>query len=344
MRYATSFLLVIIALFFVVPAIAPQSPDADFQNQLAQARQKLRAGKYDEAVKQFKRVVKQKPDSAEACLGLAEAYHRLGAYKDVVDTARRASRLTSDAILQTNAHNLAGVALVELGNDKPDSAKYREAEQEFRAAVELAPETAITHFNLGAALLKQGRDADGAQELKRCLELNPNETLAKTAQQYIENPRRARENYAPDFAFTTLQGEYISLDDLQGKVVLLDFWATWCPPCRESIPDLQYVAKKFAKDRVVVISISADEDEQAWRNFVAAKKMNWPQYWDKDGNIAELCKVHAFPTYLVLDGEGIVHRAIVGGSEFNAATIESEIRKRLKMLPPEKAKDSAAGN
>ncbi len=312
----------------------PSPPEEQLDEHLYQARLALRAGKYDDAVKEFKRAAKIRPDNADPYVGLAETYRKLGAHKDAVEAARHALGLTSDRAVQVNAHNLAGVALVDLGDNNPDPRKYQEAEQEFRAAIALVPEAAISHFNLGTALLKQGRDADGSAELNRCLELGPSENIAKQARTLLDNPRRARESFAPEFSLTTLQGEYISLDELQGKVVLLDFWATWCSPCRESVGDLKHFAKKFANDPVMVISVSADRDEQAWRKFVAEKKMDWPQYWDANGRITRLFNVRAFPTYLVLDAEGIVHRAVVGGGVFNSMAIESEIKRCLKAMPP----------
>jgi hypothetical protein len=92
----------------------------------------------------------------------------------------------------------------------------------------------ILHFNLGYTLLQEGRDAEGIAELKKFTAVESEGAKADQALKLIENPRRAREAYAPDFSFITSEGEYLSLDDLRGKVVLLDFWGTWCPPCVES--------------------------------------------------------------------------------------------------------------
>jgi tetratricopeptide (TPR) repeat protein len=67
-----------------------------------------------------------------------------------------------------------------------------------------------------------------------------------------------------------------------------------------------------ASDKVVVISISADEDEAAWRDFIAKKKMEWAQYRDADSKVRKSFGIHAFPTYLVIDGDGIIKQRIVG--------------------------------
>ncbi|HEY0348683.1 MAG TPA: hypothetical protein VGC60_11075 [Pyrinomonadaceae bacterium] len=73
-----------------------------------------------------------------------------------------------------------------------------------------------------------GRDAEGIVELKKYVEAQPNGSKAESAARLIENPRRARAAYAPDFSLTTADGEFVSLEDLHAKVLLLDFWGTWC--------------------------------------------------------------------------------------------------------------------
>ncbi len=339
-RVCVSVLLIMAA---ALAAAAQQAPAAAFDDQLQKASILLRARKYDEAIKEYKRAAKMKADDPAPWFGLAQAYQKLGAYKDSLDAARRVFPLASDKIMLSNAHSLAGVALIRQGDNKKDRKKYQEAGEEFRASVAANPQSGTARFNLGTALLKQGRDAEGQAELQRCLECDPNPATAKTAQQYLDNPRRARENFAPDFSFTTLQGEYVSLEELQGKVVLLDFWATWCPPCRDSVGDLKFFVKKFSKDPVVVLSISADHDEDALRKFVADKKMEWPQYWDHNGQISRLFGVHAFPSYIVLDGEGIIAKGFVGAGGFRAAEIEDAIKKALKALPPKPKEQNAAG-
>jgi thiol-disulfide isomerase/thioredoxin len=110
----------------------------------------------------------------------------------------------------------------------------------------------------------------------------------------------------------TLDGQDISLSQFAGKIVVMDFWATWCPPCRESVPELQALTRKYSRDKLVLISFSADNEEQPWRDFIAKKNMDWPQYWDRDGRIRREFSVNAFPTYLVIDPDGFIHQRIVG--------------------------------
>lgn len=203
------------------------------------------------------------------------------------------------------------------------------AETEFRQALVVDPFDPQVRFQLGVALLKQNKDAEGVKELAM-VAAQPDDELAGKAQALVANPRRAREWFAPSFEATTLQGGNISLSELAGKVVVLDFWATWCPPCRESIPELKELVKKFPPEKFVLISISADEKKDAWKNFVAAKKMDWPQVHDEDHRIGDKFNVHSFPTYLVIDGEGIVRQKISGMNP--QQSVASRIKETLKDL------------
>ena len=96
----------------------------------------------------------------------------------------------------------------------------------------------------------------------------------------IDNPRRGRENYAPDYAFASLAGDYVSSKELIGKTVLLDFWGTWCGPCRAATPDLVRLHKKYRDGPFEMIGISSDkpDDKEKWVEYIAKTKMEWPQY------------------------------------------------------------------
>jgi len=126
---------------------------------------------------------------------------------------------------------------------------------------------------------------------------------------------------------TTLNGKHISLDDLQGKVVLIDFWATWCGPCRESIPHVREIAKKFDGQPLIVLSVSVDDDENKWKDFVAKNEMTWPQYFDHgfSGPVARSFEVHAIPHTFTIDADGVLQDEQIGD-----ASIEGKLIKLVK--------------
>jgi thiol-disulfide isomerase/thioredoxin len=102
-----------------------------------------------------------------------------------------------------------------------------------------------------------------------------------------------------------------SASQAHGKLVLLDFWATWCGPCRSALPGLKRLQAAYG-EQLQVISISADDDEEAWRGFVASHDMRWEQRFDADGRMREQYAVHSLPTYILLGADGKVVQRLVG--------------------------------
>ena len=106
-----------------------------------------------------------------------------------------------------------------------------------------------------------------------------------------------------NFSAVDIKGEKIELNDFRGKYVLLDFWATWCPPCMAQIPFLKELRTKYADDDLKMISISADTDYNEFQKVIAKREMNWIHIYDKS-KIPELFGINAYPTLLLISPSG----------------------------------------
>jgi len=100
--------------------------------------------------------------------------------------------------------------------------------------------------------------------------------------------------------------------EMRGKVVLLDFWASWCGPCRAALPNLRRLASVYGGEDFMIVSISEDEDEPTWRAFLAAHQMSWTQCYDGDSSLQHRFQVDALPTYILLDRDGHQIQRYVG--------------------------------
>jgi peroxiredoxin len=127
---------------------------------------------------------------------------------------------------------------------------------------------------------------------------------------------------APEFAATTLDGKSFKLADLRGKVVLVDFWATWCGPCVAELPNLKKLHDEYADQGLVVVSISFDRSADATRRYAAEKQMSWTQIWAEKANkgpLAELYGVNAIPATFLIGPEGKVVAKDLRGDELQEA-------------------------
>ncbi len=296
------------------PAAQAAQADAAFKEQFEQGQRALKAGKYKDAIEALKKANKLQGDSCAQCyLLLGVAYYRSGDLIQCEESCDKAIARAGDDVARAAAHNLKGNAIFSAAGT--DSNKMKASEAEFRSAVQLDPKDAVYHLSLAKTLLRESKDSnndEAKRELEACLELQPDEQIARQARLILADPRRAREEFAPGFEVSTLQGQQISLKQLAGRVVVLDFWATWCEPCRASLPELKELTKKYPAEKLVLISVSVDKDDGVWREFVAKKKMDWAQYRDADHKIQNAFGVHSYPTYMVIDGDGLIKERVTG--------------------------------
>ena len=140
---------------------------------------------------------------------------------------------------------------------------------------------------------------------------------------FVRNP-----DPAPDFKLTALDGKPITLAALQGKVVLLNFWATWCGPCRAEIPDLVALQERY-KGRLQIIGLNVDDEEADIKQYVQETGINYPVAMTSNDVRIQFGGIPALPTSFVLDTEGRVVQKHVG--LWNPAVYETEIRALLGM-------------
>lgn len=122
----------------------------------------------------------------------------------------------------------------------------------------------------------------------------------------------------------------LAIRQLRGKVVLLDFWGTWCPPCVAAVPALRDLQKRHAKDAFVLLGVSSDNEEAVVRSFAEQNRLIWPQYWDRDRKVQQAFDIRAYPTYVLIDDEGIVRFRTTGGGLREPVGLEGAIKKQLK--------------
>jgi thiol-disulfide isomerase/thioredoxin len=288
----------------------------------------LAAHHYDDAIKDFKKVKQMRHDSCGECyLEIAVAQTKLGQLDDALKSCDQAISCASNDQLRINSHALKGSILRDMGDDPK---KLKAAESEYLAAEQLDPNKVAIHLNLGIVFLRESRKSDGIAELNTYLRLAPDGRDANYARKLIANPKRAGDPLAPPFSVTTLDGRQVSLDQLAGKIVVMDFWASWCPPCRAAVPEFKELTKKYPPSKLVLISFSVDSEQQTWRDFISKHDMDWPQYWDSDGRMRSEFDVHAFPTYLVIDQDGFIRDRIVGLNEH--LSVVGRLKQTLQLM------------
>ena len=322
-------------LLFGGTAADPQTADDQYQIEVRRARALLNARQYNDAIRAFMQANKIRNNRSDECYwGIAQAYFELGAYEIAVENCDQAMKYTTDDYSRAQGHNLKGMALAEWANDRPEL--LSDAAREFQAGIALnsKPPVPLLHFNLGKVLLTEGEESSGVEELKTYLQMDPNGGSADQAERLMQNRPVSRQpqvvSRAPTFTAPTIEGDRLSMNDLKGKVVLLDFWATWCGPCRASLPDLKRLYQRYQNEsRFVLVSVNTDHDTGKWRNFVREEGMDWTQVHDDGDHMGRQFNVRSIPTYIIISPDGILLHRFAGWGPGRGASIEAEINRAL---------------
>ena len=130
---------------------------------------------------------------------------------------------------------------------------------------------------------------------------------------------------APDFTLQDADRK-VALHDLRGKIVVLNFWATWCPPCLEEMPSLVRMQSEL-KDRVVVLAVSVDDDERSYHTFLKKNSVDLLTVRDPQQKSNELYGSFKFPETYIIDRNGVVQRKFIGPVDWTSADIKDYLNK-----------------
>jgi thiol-disulfide isomerase/thioredoxin len=150
---------------------------------------------------------------------------------------------------------------------------------------------------------------------------------------------------APDFSLPASQGDesvtagsLLQLSRMRGKVVVINFWASWCTPCQQEMPAIQAVYQAYHASGLEVLAVNAEGDDQdAARDLLTNLALTFPVLLDTQGAAAQLYEVNAYPTTFFVDRGGIIQRVVVGGP-MPEALLRAQVQQMLNQKSPQEDK------
>ncbi|MGC1450693.1 MAG: TlpA disulfide reductase family protein [Candidatus Sulfotelmatobacter sp.] len=315
----------------LAPILAQEKTDEGPTNEKAQKTYKegmdyLHRRLTDLALGSFKKADKQDDGHCLACQQKMIKYGiELREWKTAETAAEEMVAQAQGVKSVALAHYQFGALLSHEGREKHKDELFTRAHDEMLKALAAVATFPAAIYADGLVLAQLKQDEAARARFEEFVKLRPeSDPDRQRALRFISQPELARARMAPPFAITTADGQRVSMDDLAGKVVLLDFWATWCGPCREALPHVKEIAKKFQGQPLVVLSVSLDSDEQKWKDFITKNEMTWLQYRDGGftGPIAKMFAVEAIPHTFTIDADGVLLDEQIGD-----ASIEGKLKK-----------------
>ncbi|MHB1392180.1 MAG: TlpA disulfide reductase family protein [Clostridia bacterium] len=147
----------------------------------------------------------------------------------------------------------------------------------------------------------------------------PSPTPADSSQSGSQ-PTKEKINLMADYDFTLedLNGNKVTLSQLKGKKVFLNFWATWCPPCKAEMPHIEKLYQETKDSDLVILAVNVGEDKKTVQDFIAKNKYNFPVLLDVKGEVSQLYQVSGIPTSYFIDTNGFLNDSVTGGIPFES--------------------------
>nr|WP_205003290.1 thiol-disulfide oxidoreductase ResA [Scopulibacillus daqui] len=134
---------------------------------------------------------------------------------------------------------------------------------------------------------------------------------------------------APDFVLTDVNGHQVKLSDFKGKAVMLNFWATWCDPCKKEMPYIENVYKTLNKKKIVILAVNIGESQFAVQNFMDKYHIDFPIVMDKNRDVTDAYHIGPIPTTFFINKDGEIEEKVVG-----SMPSEKYIRQKLSEIEP----------
>ena len=302
---------------------ALQAPNPEFDRELAAGKHSVERSEYADAARHFSQANELRQEKCSECyVWLARIDMAAGRLDQALTQIEKGVTTAVSGPELAIAQLYRGLILGRQGD-------LARAEAAFKAALSANPGCLECRFNLGFVLLKQSKDAEGVEILKTISAEFSGTPRGREIQRFIADPSRIRKNYAPEFSAKLRSGDEINLDSLKGKVVLLDFWGTWCGACRVSLPLLKELAARADPAKVAIISIDEADPRQKWEQFIQDNGMTWSQVYDGNRSLYRTFGVDAFPRYFILSRDGIILEQFKGWNQDGKATISDAIARAL---------------
>jgi thiol-disulfide isomerase/thioredoxin len=335
MRLATQALCLTTLLCCLSPPCLPQAAQGyktnpKFRTAISDGKLLASNQEYELAIAAYEETSEIAGGKDKGCLrALIELQIKYGTYDDAIDTAHAFRAIATTPAEKSYAEASRGRVLFlqaePQSGSQYDTKLLNDADAALKAALVLDPKNAAAYLMDGEVLVHLGHTEAARTQFKACLtSIKPDDPSYGRAQRFAQDPALALQQMAPAFTVTTLDGSRFNLDQMNGRVVLIDFWATWCVPCRKELPHLKQIAKDFAGQPLVVLSISWDEDVPTWKDFVTKNGMTWPQYYDTNHRLGQLFEIEGIPSYFTIDSDGVLTAEMLGGG--------SDVEAKLKKL------------